>query len=88
VSFDVKNSRLDLCIRSFISIPSSGNAFPVFIAMCIFEMVASLLIKGKSVYRFDDTLASVSSGIAQQWITIFTRMLIAPWYIYIYENHR
>ncbi|XP_054156015.1 alkylglycerol monooxygenase-like [Oppia nitens] len=61
--------------------------FPVFIALAIAEN-GLRLVKGKPIYRFNDTIASVGQGIFQECVRLKLRSFEVLVYCMVWDNYR
>lgn len=57
-----------------------------FLFMAVEEAVARL--RGRSVFRFNDTVASVNLGVVQQLFMSWFRFCTVGAYVYLYDHHR
>lgn len=61
--------------------------YPAIVALMILENAIRLL-KGKGIYRINDTFASLASGIFQECLRIHIRSIELLCYCYVYEHFR
>lgn len=62
-------------------------AIPVFFALIAVEVVVARL-RGERLYRLNDSLSDLATGVLQQLTQVFTKAALVGVYAWIWHNHR
>ena len=65
-----------------------GDAIPIFILLIAAEFLYGVFVLRRNLYRFNDLMGSLCSGITQQWVGSLVKFLTVPLYVRLYTDFR
>eukprot|EP00949_MAST-11_sp_MAST-11-sp1_P001920 g1920.t1 len=64
----------------------TGRAIPGFLLLCLLEMLIGFA-RGKTLYRYNDFLVSLSLGITMLAVQLWFKQLVMECYVHIFANY-
>lgn len=63
------------------------RVIPIFVSLIFFEAFVGAVFYKKSLYRLNDVVSSLASGVSRMLIGGFWRDVVQQMYIYVWDNH-